>query len=135
MIRMPFTKHARWYVGVTAAVGTEGRLRAAVFILTPRQRRFIEFRRYRRPAQRREQCLRTVLQMFEDERWHRRPRKIICRDRTLAADLREMMDGVCVRTNRNQRKFATADRIFAEHVETTRRRTVWCTAGHVVLRK
>jgi hypothetical protein len=121
MRMMSYTKHAKWYCGVTTALGRGGRLRAAVFVLTPHARRFIEFRDYRKPEDRRRRCAATILKMYGDEVWYRRPRLIVCRHREVSDLLRtDAPERLSVRTNRNARKFAVADRIFDEHVARTR---------------
>lgn len=136
MVRMIFTKHARWYCGVTTAVDEAGRLRAAVFLLTPRERRFVEFREYCDPNTRRRTCIATVLQMYEDELWYRRPRVVFCRCKVLARNLRrEAPERLRVRTNRNERKFATADGVFKRHARRETRCRQWCSSGRLVLRK
>lgn len=124
--RMIYTRHAHWYCDVLAALGAGGRLRTALVVISPHERRFLEFKKYRPLDERIEHAADAIVELYSAERWYRQPNLIKCGMSELTAKLLEMAQlEIPIRTDRSNWRLRKARKDFEKRASSASRRGAW----------
>lgn len=116
-MRFAHTKDAVWTCGVVDVLCQQGRLRSALVVVTPFHRHFFVFRHYRPREERLRASAGRIVELYERERWYRKPRIIESVDSSIVRGLASVRGlDVTIRRTRASSKLVQARSQLAEWV-------------------